>query len=509
MSDFYKTIKANGTLSFLERVEYVPPVYIGMPKVTAALNDILLNDYEVRIYGDYDVDGLMCARAIARMFDLLGYEHYSISEYRQRTHEFDKVAAYKSVQQSCDYMIVCDTGSSLKDREVIKYLINHGIKVIILDHHQTSLSYEDYPDEVAIINTTIENRTRSGEDILKLSAGALCYTVAREYLTLNGIEDDSISAYGTISLYADCMDMSSRLNRAIYYRSKDLLTQELPRDVLYFMNQYSSFNARYIEYWFSPRVNAIFRSENLELLNLLFFNDNLSMQLEQALIEKIEEIYTSVRAMVYQVTDIIECIELDNFVLADLGSVQEHIDVEQNKLYNYTGLVANQLSSRFGKTVVTYCLHNNVYKGSVRDLYSRNYLSLFQTFCDAGGHNSAFGLYVTAFGFNKFIDSIKKLDAEFAVIGIENAPIIVDYTQNAPDAVLIEDMALYNEFAGKGTPIALLRKQIVGAMQERHTKYGYRYIWGNYMVQSDHALTFGSHVLIKPFFSHTTKLLVQ
>lgn len=509
--DFYEELEKLGVQDILNHTDYEDPQYENWDPVNRYLLDIVNaseagRPVRVLVYGDYDVDGLMCAKVVEGCLTNLGVQCVDVYHYTQRTHNLDTLAVQQAILGKYDYFIVCDTGSS--NMELLKRVIDKGIRVLVLDHHVTAYSYEDFSDiGAAIINTTIENRFL-GEKVFELSAGALCFTVMHKFCFENGLPfDESLAAYGTVSLYSDCMNMTNALNRAIYYVARKLLPEQLPHLIRLFMNQYTVFGARYIGFWFSPRINALFRSENFELLNRLVF-DNPSYNDEVELCELVESVYSSVRDVVNEIVDIIEVTEYDHFVVGALQSVDEHYDIVKYKLYNYTGLVANKLSEEYGKACVVYCpTEGTEIKGSLRDFFSRDYLSLFVHFCNAGGHASAFGFHIGAFDLDNFLNNLQYISDYFPMDCIKE-PMVFTMTDLYPDDLLIEDIAKYNEFSGQGLPIAYVKKQIVG-MKEVKTKYNYKYIWGDYSIQSSHPINFGTYALLKPIRSVHTKLLVQ
>lgn len=514
--DFYKEIEKNGNLDVLRKVQYVTPSFYNWDGVNQFLFDIVESNRDpdriskrVFVYGDYDVDGAMSAKIILDGLASVGVTEIDVFRYKHRTHLLDKLAAQECLLGRYDYFIVCDTGSN--DLKLLGKIASVGTKIIMLDHHVASFTYDSIDDDsVALINTELENKLLSvDQEEFRLSAGALCYVVLRKFFEEHGYKwDTSIAAYAAISLFADCMDMSSILNRAIYYEARVLEKAELPRIVAAFMNEYSVFCARYVGFWFAPRLNAMFRSEQFDFLNMFLF-DKLSPVDLQYCCEKIEDVYVGNREMVKEIADIIAAEELNNFVISDLYSVNRYYDVKENKLANYTGLVANKLSESYGKTAVVYCMNGASFKGSVRDPFGRNYLVLFQQICYAAGHPPAFGLEIKPFDFDNFLANIRRIDAHFSIDTVLNKPIIVTVNSQMPDSVLIEDMALYNEFAGQYMPIVYIRKQIIGDMREVRTKYNYRYSWGEYFIQSDYSLNFGTYVLLKPTKGLSTRLIVQ
>lgn len=504
--DFYDELDKRGLLDMLRVPVYDRPAYQGWEKAKCFLLDIVVEQKSVYVVGDYDVDGLMCAMICKDCFKDLGVKDFTIYNYRSRTHNIDSVAVQQCIQGHYDYFVVADAGSN--DMGLLKQLVHCGVKVIVLDHHNTEFAYSDYGDNIAVINTMIENKAGTS---YKLSAGALCFTVFDLlYLELGKSIPAGIASYAAVSLLADMMDMSDKLNRSIYYLGTHLPEDEIPVPLLYFKGDYSKFNARYISYWFSPRINACFRAEQFIFINELFFNDTDSA-VKGKCFEMIERVYTKSRSMVHSVSDVLDayCVQMQNFVFADLGSIDRYFDIEYHKLFNYTGYVANDLASKHGKTAITVCRVGNYYKGSLRDQLGRNYLQIFRQLCFAEGHNSAFGMRIPELDLEIFMNDLKRVDDLYSIQTIENEPIVVEIGNTCPDESMITDMARYNEFAGSGVPVALLRKQIIGNITESKNSYYYKYLWEGLSIQSEHKISFGRFVLIKPFFSWKLKLQVQ
>lgn len=500
--DLYSLLEENGLTPLLRKVEYKPPVFKNTKLVEEYLTDIVENRRKVFIDGDYDVDGLMCNLINKEALRLLGVKDVTVYKYSTRTHQLQSLAVNECIQGKYDYCIIGDCGSS--NISLLRKLISYGIKVILLDHHHTQTSYEDFEEmgNIAVINTMFEDVGRA------LSAGALCFCVMHKFCRQRGINADYLSAYAVISLYSDCMQMHDELNRAIYHLAQTIDREDLPKDITMFMNQYHRLNARFINFWFAPRINAMFRSENLNVLNKLFLCNDVDTVTIAACLQEIDEIYVATRELIAKISDLVEVTEGSSFVYCNVNSVNEYCNVEDNLLWNYTGLIANKLCDRYSKAAFTYCSHANTIKGSVRDLYARNFLSPFSQICEAGGHDSAFGVNIRPLEFEEFMLNFKRLDKRYAISEALNRPIVIDYPYAMPDSAIIEDIATVNEFASPGVPVVLLRKQRVGNMPEIKTAYNYQYSWGGYMICSNNAIGFGRKMLLKPYRSYKTKLEV-
>lgn len=501
----FKNILSDYSLSsVLDRVEYKSILLQNANEIYSTVNEIKQKNLKTLLYGDYDPDGAMCTNIWKDTFRCIGFKNYAIFKYGERMHVLDPQAVRQAIRHKFDCIIINDTCSNEIDK--IEELIRFGIKVIIVDHHETKLTYADYPKGCAIVNSMLETK----ED-LKVSAGALCFIVLDYYLNeiVRYKDTGTIACYALISLYSDCIDMSSKINRAIYYKVMSLPTKNLPFEISVFLKPQDKFCRRFIEFKYAPRLNCAFRQELFELLNsYVEYKYNGSLSDLKAKVTTLEALHKKSTELVQRVTDIIVLEELDDFILANINSVDPYINVRQNKLFNYTGLVANKLADRYGKCAVVWCSATNEIKGSFRDLKSRKYLDVFQQFCDANGHQPAFGIHINPLEFKSFVQFVRKVDEKFSLEPSENTPIVVPYAGLSPEEELLDDMALYNEFSGQ-IPIALLRVKVnSGFVQKKSMFGGYKYKWGFVNITSSRKLLADSEVLLKPVVGKKTRLYV-
>lgn len=500
---FYNILEETGMTKLLKPVEFSTPHFRNLEKVMGYLESAIKNKKRVFFISDCDVDGLMSVRVMNAGLKMLGAEHLHVFQYRSRSHSLDALAVQQCIQGGYDYCIITDCGSN--NFSLIRKLLRYGIKVILLDHHETTLNYEGFAEmgDIAVINTTLE------EDGKALSAGGLCYCVMSEMCRRACTDERGLSVYGLVSLYADCMNMHDDLSRAIYYRATSVPTDKIPHDVTMFMNEYQVISSRFINFWFAPRINAMFRAERFDIINTLFIREAVSTTERAAVLSEMEEVYNAARELVLRVSDMITVKELETFVIGDIQSVSSQIKVNDNLLWNYTGLIANKLSDRYSKAAFVYCTYDGYVKGSVRDLFGRDFLSPFSQLCKADGHNPAFGTQIQLLDLENFLQNLERLDKKFSISETTNKPIVLNYTYSSVDSTLVEDIASINEFTSPGVPVVLLKKQRVGAMTERKTNYDYRYNWDNYIVQSQYAVGFGKWMLLRPTKGLRTKLIVQ
>lgn len=512
MPGYYNILRRIGVPDLTEYTEYEAPTFTNEDKLFAALDDIRENNRRVLLPGDPDVDGLMSLLVQKDAFNAMGVNTYDFFDYENKSHAINPNCIWKAIQQRYDYVIISDAGSnSLKE---LNQLVSYGVKVIVLDHHKSNHDYNAYDENgIICINTQIENAIL-GEPRYALSAGSLCFCLYSKYLKSRKIKvPSSLEVYALISLFSDCMDMSNKLNRQIYYLAIGRRKEEMPASVQYFMTMHNTLSRRFVEYWFAPRVNALFRADAVKYINYFFLEKTPRADVISACLVAIESIYTTCRDVISSVADLLaneQQNNWENIAVIDLGSINSYYDVEKNRLYNYTGLIANKLSERWGKPVVVCCEMTDGYKGSVRDLRGRDYLSLFKNICSADGHSAAFGWHVPKFDYQRFLTSLHHVDKHYAIGGASNAPIVIEYTEDLPDMQLLYEIAKYNDFCGEKVPYIYLSKKVCGSISSIYCTYEFQYRWGtDVVISSKRNILLGETVYVKPYLSNRLKLEVQ
>lgn len=497
--DFMEALDKYGATDVLDRVSYQYHGFENDNKLFNVLDDIVYKGGKVLVHGDSDPDGLFSLKIVTETFDKLGFLGYEVYQYKERSHVLTDEATLYPIYNNFTHMIILDSSSN--DMRNITRLSSFGVNVIIIDHHVCDYDYSEYPNNCTIINTTVENRIRR-KDFYTLSAGALTFMLFGEYLRRKGEEYEWLSSYGLITLYSDSIDMSSPINRSIYYLATGLPKSQLPLYVRHFMSDYQIFNRRFIEFTFSPKINTLFRAEKFDLLNSYMFDEN-SHQQYSVLVDEISMLHEEKRKMVSIITDAVRVENLNNLVIANLATV--NIPVYENKLYNYTGLVANNLSSQYGKPCVVLCDAGTGIKGSFRDSLSRNYLKVFRQFSNSNGHNAAFGINISYRLLDNFLYYLKeKIDKKFFILGVEN-PIELTSDGYVP-IELLEDIAKYNEFSGNSLPMAIILKKNDMKVTRVYDR-GYRYQWGDLFIESTRLVPTGGLLKIKPVYNKRIKLV--
>jgi len=152
-----------------------------MQKAVARLNDALIKNERILVYGDYDVDG---CTAVALVCKFLRQYYANIDTYIPDRYEEGYGVSRKGVDYAHEtgvrLIIVLDCG--IKAVEEISYAKSLGIDFIICDHHVPD---DVLPPAVAILNPKRKDNTYP---YLHLSGCGVGFKFMQAFAISNGIE---------------------------------------------------------------------------------------------------------------------------------------------------------------------------------------------------------------------------------------------------------------------------------------------------------------------------------
>lgn len=338
------------------------------------------------VYGDYDGDGMFSMLVFKEVLYSLKYKKVKFFQYKKRTHAIDP----EILQQAAGFplVVICDTGSSLEDKNVLALLELQKSRVVVIDHHQCGSRYVGASGNVRFYNAYEESHLLGGKICgayaALLVAKYLCEELCGNQLSLPA------RVYALAAMYADQMDMSTPPARALY-NNVSKYDQEGPALVAILNEWGYKPTRRLFSFIIAPKINACFRSEKFQPLNaIVAAPDRFSVQ---SAVKKLKDVHNSVSKLVEPWANSFTC---ENFGQITLATVEPTLEMVSMHIRNFTGLIANYLANRDKCAVITVVNENNYYRGSYRDFFDRPLLddcALFMT--KAGGHPPAFGLEFT------------------------------------------------------------------------------------------------------------------
>lgn len=211
------------------------------PNLDAAAK-LLLNHIElgstIRVYGDYDADGITSLFILKTLFELLDYSNVDFVAPRRFTDGYGiNVARVKEFYDAgCELLITIDNGIAAIDAIALARKL--GMDVLILDHHE---AFRNENSEVVLPNATvivdphvtggydIDNPSHKFEDLCGAGIGLRFFQYVTSYWSLDRLElyeqslEEAIIAAG-IGTVADLVELVDD-NRQIVKKALELINQ--------------------------------------------------------------------------------------------------------------------------------------------------------------------------------------------------------------------------------------------------------------------------------------------
>jgi single-stranded-DNA-specific exonuclease len=368
----------------------------------------IANGSEIWIFGDYDSDGVNSVYILGDAINNIIYETESEATINlkvpERTEGYGlnidwckNLVANKSDKQ----ILVITVDNGIAQNREVAYLLENDIDVLITDHHQPN---GNTPKNVFIIDAFHTNDTENNKGLCGAGvAFKLAMTLLDRYPEINS--DDLYYKYlihVAIATITDSMPMTKE-NIQYVYNGLQLLKDGYGSTA---MNYYKEYNAntdltpKDLAFGIGPQLNACGRMNNTGLAIDYLFSDD----------EDVEDLYNDiVTTNDERKTRTKEAIQIAEDTM-DINSPSIVLALEN--VGGIAGIIASDLSNRFGKCTIVFSSHgNNKYLvGSARSVGRINLLNLLRELdTDAvvkvGGHAGACGVTIKADMYNEFINA--------------------------------------------------------------------------------------------------------
>lgn len=362
-------------------------------------------------------------------------------------------------------LIICpDSSSNEYDKHT--FLKEQGIDVLIIDHHDAP----EYSKDAIVINNQLSNhypnKWLSGAGV----AFKFCQGIDKIKNINKSIDYIDLAALGLI---ADMMDVRELENRYIIQEGlkniKNSFFKELIKRQQYSLGN-QGINTVGIMFYISPPINAITRVGTLEEKETMFSafihgekfvlsdkrgaGENDRETIAEKAVRYCMNAKNRQKKLVDEVKDSIEIILETEEDLSNLPLILVKLEEISNR--NLTGLVANQLASKYKRPVLLLVDQgDDSFLGSGRNYGYSEIVNLKDSLKDtelfdfAEGHQSAFGAKITEDNMNKFLNKIN----DFFPEEIEEYDVYkVDFIFEAKDFTveLIREITKLRTLWGKG-----------------------------------------------------------
>ncbi|EJW17095.1 single-stranded-DNA-specific exonuclease RecJ [Paenibacillus alvei] len=385
-----------------------PFLMAGMVEAVERIQRALKNGEKIRIYGDYDADGVSSTSLmIFLMRELKANFDYYIPHRANEGYGLNNGAIDDAKAQGCTLIVTVDTGISAVEQ--VAYAKELGIDVVITDHHEPP---EQLPEAYALVNPKLPYcpypfKGLAGVGVAFKLAHALIGEVPQQWLELVAI--------GTV---ADLMPLLgenrvilqealNRMKRSQYAGIRALMTIGAidPKDV----------TSTSIAFSMAPRINASGRLDHADIAVQLLTADDDETAIAYA--TELDRLNKERQKIVESIVKEAEVLLSEK--MADTGEIPNVIVLAaEGWNVGVIGIVASKIVERYYRPTFVLGIdeESGLCKGSARsiagfDLYEAmtDCAEVFEHF---GGHQAAAGMTLHRDRLSALEESLNQMAAD-------------------------------------------------------------------------------------------------
>lgn len=442
-----------------------PKLLPDIDKAAKYVYDAIKEKKSIRIVGDYDIDGVVATYILYDALKHLGANvSYDIPDRIKDGYGINVSIIDKAIADGINLIITCDNG--IAAGEQIKYAKEHGIEVVITDHHDIA----SLPtDAVAIVNPKRED-TDIRYPFREICGAAVAWKFVIYFYKLIGVSDvDPIDEYLEFVMIATIGDIMPLVNEnhiiAKLGLKKILNTKNKGLKKLLLVSGYDfktrGIDSYHIGFIIGPLINAAGRMDKAITALELFIEDDDHMI--DKLSYKLKEFNDERKQMTEDgaalaIEKIEKCYKDDKVLVVYVENLGEQV----------AGIVAGRVKEKYNKPaiILTDTFDENEAKASCRSIEAYDIfeaLSKHQDmFLKFGGHKLAAGFSML----KKNVDLLREyLNAETTLTEndfVKKVYIDIEFPLTEISEEIIDDIAKLEPY-GQGFNKPILATKDVNA----------------------------------------------
>jgi single-stranded-DNA-specific exonuclease len=388
---------ANLTLKDLPNPDLIPNMKEAAEKICKRIRE----NKKILLVGDYDTDGIMATSIFKLFFEDLGYQHlfsYIIPDRFKDGYGVSKNIIDYAILNGYDFIVTVDNGIGAVD--AIKYAKEHGIYVIITDHHLPG-------KEIPNADILVDLKYNPGNfPYIEISGATVAWYLIAEIRRMLNVQIDLRKYLDlvAITVISDVMPLED-INLAFYrYGLKKIKENPRPFEILFFKNDLQYIDETDLGFNLIPKLNATGRIAHASLaVELVTAKD---MYTASMLVQKIEEINEKRKMITQQYLDMLKP------QISEQQNNNAIIIKEKNLNEGIVGIIAGKIAEKYNKPVYVFSWNNEkqLWKGSGRTSGEIHLYDLTEHakefIVGFGGHAGAVGLSVLEKDFENFKNKI-------------------------------------------------------------------------------------------------------
>ncbi|MEO3947112.1 single-stranded-DNA-specific exonuclease RecJ [Gorillibacterium sp. CAU 1737] len=382
-----------------------PYLLSGMKEAVGRIQRAIEQGERIRIYGDYDADGVSSTALLTRLFRVLGAKFDSYIPHR--VHEgygLNRQAMERAMEAGINLIVTVDTGISAK--EEIAYAAELGLDVVVTDHHEPPA---ELPDAIAVVNP---KKPGCPYPEKQLAGAGVAFKLAHALLQRVPVELMDIAAIGTVG---DLMPLTGE-NRIIVKHGLDRIRRETYAGIKALFEvadvDRKSANAGHIGFTLAPRINASGRLDAADPALRLLTTDDAKEAADIAL--QLDLLNRERQRIVDEMTE--EALQLAEQQPASPRRVL--VVAKEGWNVGVIGIVASKLLERFYCPTVVLGIdaETGLAKGSARSIAGYDLYEALTGCADLmehyGGHQAAAGMTLHASHLDELRDRLDQFAAK-------------------------------------------------------------------------------------------------
>lgn len=369
-----------------------PYLLKDMAKAVERIRAAASNNEKIRIYGDYDADGVSSTSLLIHTFRLLDFEFdYYIPHRALEGYGMNRKAVALAAEEGVKLIVTVDTGISAYDE--IEYAKQLGIDVVVTDHHEPP---EQIPDAVAVVNPKRED---CAYPFKGLAGVGVAFKLATALLERPPLELTDIVSLGTIADLMPLVDENRILVRYGLERMRSSASTGFRALAEAGGMELEAITSTGVAFGMAPRINAAGRLEHAGRAVELLTTDDYDNAILAAI--SLDSLNKERQRVVESIVKEAEQQWLEKCAAAEVrGEPAPPVIVLAGEGWNVgvIGIVASKILERNYKPVIVLGIDVNtgMCKGSARSIEGYD-LHAALTECEElldhyGGHQAAAGM---------------------------------------------------------------------------------------------------------------------
>ncbi|WP_438434388.1 single-stranded-DNA-specific exonuclease RecJ [Gorillibacterium sp. sgz500922] len=381
-----------------------PYLLDGMTEAVRRIRSAMEKKEKIRIYGDYDADGVSSTALMSRLFRSLGADFDAYIPHRvNEGYGLNRQAMKLAAEAGISLIVTVDTGISA--REEIAYAGELGIDVVVTDHHEPPA---ELPDAVAVVNP---KKPGCPYPFKGLAGAGVAFKLAQ---ALVGRVPDELADIAAIGTVGDLMPLTGE-NRSLVKRGLARMRSGSYAGIKALFEvagiDRNAVNAGHLAFALAPRINASGRLEAADpALRLLVTDDS----------SEAGELAMSLDLLNRERQRIVDEIAAEALELAGREAEPSGVLVVAKESWNVgvIGIVASKLLERFYRPTIVLSIDptTGMAKGSARSIAGFDLYEALTACADLmdhfGGHQAAAGMTIAAANLPAFRERLGRIARE-------------------------------------------------------------------------------------------------